>query len=274
MRLRSRSTRIRLARGSPGSLLLVLVISADWASRVNGICAADPADHPYIEAQDLKTATCLTCHPTKAQSEFVHAAVEKCENCHQAVSSGGHTTIVSPVEGADLCARCHEIDARPRLHGPYREGQCSLCHSPHGSAYQAETRAAVNTLCLGCHMSNQPQARVDLEHKRVYLLDGLTYGLSAWESAPKIGSKHPANNPSDGATDQISGTGAAKRSAGTNCITCHDPHGSKAEHLLRSRAAGREGHSVLGRYCGAFGPSHQELRSVTELRDAEPRGQS
>ena len=202
MHLKTSSLRIRSAEGSKGGLLLLLVTSAVWASRISKLSAADSSDqsyletsdHPYLETKDRKTETCLKCHPTKNQGKFVHTAVGMgCESCHQAASADDKTTITLRATGGDLCSKCHEINKDPVLHGPYKAGQCLICHNPHTGAYPAQTRAAVSTLCLGCHMLNQPDVRVNAETKTVSLLDGRTYDLATWESAPKIGAAHFEN---------------------------------------------------------------------------------
>jgi len=49
--------------------------------------AAQTTEHPYIAPDDIKSETCLTCHPDKKEGKFVHTAVGMgCENCHQAAS--------------------------------------------------------------------------------------------------------------------------------------------------------------------------------------------
>jgi predicted CXXCH cytochrome family protein len=124
------------------------------------------------------------------------------------------------------------------LHGPYKAGQCLICHNPHAGDYKAQTRAAVNTLCLSCHMLNQPEARVNPQSKIVTLLDGRVYDLASWQSAPKIGDGHPKSTPRV-PNDAVSVNAPGKHEAETDCLSCHDPHASKAEHLLRNAAEAR-----------------------------------
>ncbi len=241
MFLENHSPKIRSAEGSRSGLLLLLVTSAVCASRVSKLSAEDATDqhyletvdHPSLETKDLKTETCLKCHPAKNQEKFVHTAVGMgCQNCHRAASAQGKTTITLVATGGDLCAKCHEIKKDPVIHGPYKAGQCLICHNPHTSAYPGQTRTAVNTLCLSCHMLNQPEASVNPQAKILTLFDGIVYDITSWQIAPKIGEGHPKNDlpGKEGAT--VTPTGSGKPGATADCLTCHDPHSSKAEHLM------------------------------------------
>jgi len=240
MCLENYSLRVRLTEGSKGGMLVLLVISVVWVLGVSRLSAADSADHPYVETKDLKPETCLKCHPAKNQGKFVHTAVGMgCMNCHLPASAYDKTIIALIATGGDLCARCHEAKKDPVQHGPFQAGQCLVCHDPHTGDYKAQTRAAVNTLCLSCHMLNQPDARVNAQTKIVSLLDGRIYDLASWESAPKISAGHPENRMPDKASDRVMVKKSENLDAEPNCLSCHDPHASKAKYLLHQAAEGR-----------------------------------
>lgn len=250
MHLKTRSLRIRSAEGSKGGLLLLLFTSTVWVSRTNKIYAADSSDHPYLEtsdhpyleAKDLKTETCLKCHPTENQGKFVHTAMGiGCESCHQAASAGDKTTITLRATGGDLCSKCHKINKDLVVHGPYQAGQCLICHNPHNGAYPAQTRAAASTLCLDCHMLNQPDVRLEPETKTVSLLDGRIYDLAEWRRAPKIAATHFDNKLPRRTGAQVAVQESGKINAESNCLACHDPHSSQTEHLLRKASKARGG---------------------------------
>jgi predicted CXXCH cytochrome family protein len=178
----------------------------------------------------------------------VHTAVGTgCESCHVAASTDGKTTITLRATGGELCSKCHEMNRDSVLHGPYKTGQCLICHNPHSGAYEAQTRAAASTLCLSCHMLNQPEARVNAQAKTVSLLDGITYDLSKWEDAPKIAASHFENKLSGRSSAPAAAKESGKTNPGANCLACHDPHSSRAEHLLRKVAEARgEGYPSAG----------------------------
>jgi predicted CXXCH cytochrome family protein len=248
MFLEKHSHKIRPAEGSCGGLLLLLVTSAVCVSRVSKLSADDfpdhhyleIVDHPHLESKDLKTETCLKCHPAKNQEKFVHTAVGTgCQNCHRATNGDGKTKLTLVATGGDLCAKCHEIKKDPVLHGPYKAGKCLICHDPHTAPYPGQTRAAVNTLCLSCHMLNQPEVSVNAQIKTVTLLDGQALDLASWQSAPKISERHPNRNDVPLKQDgPVTSTASGKLDAQLSCLSCHDPHASKAEHLLHKMGDG------------------------------------
>jgi predicted CXXCH cytochrome family protein len=161
-------SREKLAWSLPkGRNLLRLFISAIFLLPSFQLCAEEPIEHPFIEAKDVKSETCLTCHPEKKEGKFVHSAVGMgCENCHQIVSERNKTTITLFATGGDLCAKCHEVEKDPVLHGPYKEGQCLSCRAPHAStlANLLVSAKGVERLCEACHRAIDEQKRAKSNH--------------------------------------------------------------------------------------------------------------
>jgi len=149
-----------------------------------------------------------------------------------------------------LCAKCHETRKDPFLHGPYGHRQCLICHNPHTGPYRAQTRAATATLCLGCHMTNQPDVSVNAQARTVSLLDGEPYDLASWESAPKIDELHSQSTM--GILRPLIQT-PGKPTAELNCLSCHDPHAGKSKHLLRESLEGpKVSQNLSPRHWGGF----------------------
>jgi predicted CXXCH cytochrome family protein len=192
------------------------------------VLAQEPITHPFIEQKDIKSETCLTCHPEKKQGKFVHSALGMgCENCHQATSEKDKTTINLVATGGDLCAMCHEASKDPVLHGPYKSGQCLICHNPHSSEFKAQTRADVNSICLACHGLTPAQGEM------ANVLDSQKISKAALDAMPKIELDrtlrfgHPwATHPVAQVADPLH-TGERM-----SCLSCHTPHASAQDDLI------------------------------------------
>lgn len=195
--------------------------------------AAQTTEHPHIEPAAIKSETCLTCHPNKKEGKFVHTAVGMgCESCHQAASENGKTTITLVATGGELCARCHEAEKDPVLHGPYRAGQCLTCHEPHASNFPRQVRAATNLLCLSCHGVNQPDVKVNSEVKTVWLLGGQTLTLEDYRQAVEINLDRSGTRGHPIAGHPITGKDPRNKDATLSCLSCHTPHNSAQPNLM------------------------------------------
>jgi len=198
------------------------------------VCAEEPIEHPFIEPKDIKSQTCLTCHPEKKEGKFVHSALGMgCGNCHQAISEKNKTTITLVATGGNLCAKCHETRKDPVLHGPYKNGQCLTCHDPHSSEFKAQTRAEGNSLCLECHAPKRSTA------DPVTLFSLQKISKADFEAIPKIELDptlrfgHPrATHPVAAVADPLRG---GER---MSCLSCHAPHASTLQNLLVSAKGG------------------------------------
>lgn len=196
------------------------------------------AGHPYIEQKDIKTETCLGCHPEMNQGKFIHAAVASgCDSCHQAASDKDtqKTTITLTATGADLCAMCHEATKDPVVHGPVKAGQCLSCHDPHASEFQAHTRADGNALCLACHSPRRTTGDT------VTLFKSVSIPAQDFEAIPKIQLDpmmrlgHPwATHP----VAEISNPLNPKEKM--SCLSCHQPHSSSQQRLVIASVKGKD----------------------------------
>jgi predicted CXXCH cytochrome family protein len=210
------------------------------------------AEHPYIDPNNIKSETCLGCHPDKEEGTFIHTAVGSgCESCHQATSEKEKekTSVTLLAIGGELCAMCHEVKNEPVVHGPYKAGQCLVCHNPHSSNFPRQTRAATNSLCMSCHATGRPDVKVNADARTLSLLDGRTFDLESYQKAPKIGAEHSDRSAAPTVSHPVTGKDPRKPGAELNCISCHDPHASKAEHLLHKATESRNAAENLGLSC-------------------------
>jgi predicted CXXCH cytochrome family protein len=206
-----------------GATLLVICLLAPF-----GVRAEEGVEHPLIGPKDIKPETCLTCHPEKKEGQFIHTAVRiGCENCHQITSAKDKTTITLFATGGELCAKCHEAKKDRVLHGPYKNGQCLICHDPHSSQFVAHTRSGGNSLCLECHAPRPATADM------VSLFSFRRISKADFEAIPKIELDptltfgHPcATHPVAQVADPLH---AGER---MSCLSCHAPHASMLPNLL------------------------------------------
>ena len=217
------------------------------------------AGHPYIEQKDIKTETCLGCHPHEQEGKFVHSALASgCDSCHQATSDKDtqKTTITLSATGGDLCGMCHEATKDPVVHGPVKAGQCLTCHDPHASEFKAQTRADGNALCLACHAPKRTTADT------VELFKTVRISSSDFEAAPKIRLDatlrvgHPwANHPVGDFPNPLN----PKESM--SCLSCHQHHASSQQSLITPSDKGKD-------LCDTC---HQARRTKEDqTREAEP----
>lgn len=195
--------------------------------------AEETTEHPFIEPQDIKSQTCLTCHPDKKEGKFVHSAVTSgCESCHQAASEKGKTTITLLATRGELCAMCHKAKNAPVLHGPYKNGQCLTCHDPHTSNFPRQARAEVNTLCLSCHGVDQPDVKINKDVQEVSILGGQTVTFADYRQARKVGLDRSGTRGHPIMGHPVAGRDPRRKDAMLTCLSCHTPHSSTIANLL------------------------------------------
>jgi predicted CXXCH cytochrome family protein len=229
----------RCAHGSPirppdrPTLILLAALAALLSSPAGATWAPETTEHPFIEPQDIRSETCLTCHPAKREGKFVHSAVTKgCENCHQAASQNGKTTITLIAIGGELCAICHKVENAPVMHDPYENGLCMICHDPHTSNFPRQARAEANMLCLSCHGVNQPDVKIDEDMQVVSMLGGRTVSFADYRQAPKIGLDRSGIHGHPVAGHPVAGKDPRRKGATLSCLSCHVPHSSAIANLL------------------------------------------
>jgi len=198
--------------------------------------------------------SCLKCHKDLADNLFVHGPVNVgiCTVCHDPDSAPNKYR----VEGSDkqLCYGCHTdrkaIDESKTLqHGPVGAGLCTVCHDPHSSPFEFQLIKAKTDICAlchqddiqrwigqnslhppfksgncpGCHDPHSSNFKYNLKTNRKDLC-ALCHQLPIPGHTHEVGKKPFFDLPADFPTNE-DGT--------TLCLTCHDPHGAKGQHLTR-----------------------------------------
>lgn len=193
-------------------------------------------EHPYIAPEEIKSETCLGCHPDKKEGKFVHTAIGSgCESCHQATSEKEKekTTITLMAQGGELCAMCHETEKDVVVHKPYQLGQCLVCHDPHTSNFSRQARAETNVLCLACHGVNQPNVNINQEAQTVSLFSARTVPLDEYRQAPKIPLDRTGMRGHPMMNHPVVGKNVPSKADSITCLSCHAHHCSPEENRIR-----------------------------------------
>lgn len=153
---------------------------------------------------------CYRCHPDKIDKfdrQYIHGPVAggSCAVCHDPHGSPFEHSLINAEEV--LCFSCHEFGQESRempvQHQPFRDGRCEVCHDPHATSYRWVLAKSSEKLCFECHT---PLEGLFKDHTHPYNVKPKR------RSPPSV---------------QLSGSGKLE------CISCHNPHASRSEHLLR-----------------------------------------
>ena len=125
---------------------LAALVSSTQAAGFFGSKKSSTGDDPFLAAHAEKGKE---LRATKG----AHAPVAEgsCSKCH--ASPKEPTKMV--LEGKELCLSCHKERAadlaKATVHPPFKDMDCSTCHSPHGSENRALLNAPANQMCTTCH---------------------------------------------------------------------------------------------------------------------------
>ncbi len=112
------------------------------------------------ETAEKTKDTCITsqCHDTMGKEKFVHGpvAAKECTICHGESPQHGDNPdkykFGAIKDIASACYTCHDkFKTKKFIHSPVEEGECTACHSPHGSSYKFQLLAKGGDVCFECH---------------------------------------------------------------------------------------------------------------------------
>ncbi len=187
----------------PISLVMDSKPSADRENRFHNSpleqgCATCHDGLPVADKGRSMKADCNVCHKSMTMGTYLHAPAEmkECSTCHSWSSKTNAVVLESGVPAT--CFTCHD-DKKAQVENSANPhpvaGDCMTCHSSHGSEQKHIVKQDIFTLCTGCH-----------EHES--------------ENHP-VG-RHPAR------FKVVKKTGEE-----ISCVSCHNPHGSPNQHLLK-----------------------------------------
>jgi DmsE family decaheme c-type cytochrome len=208
------------------------------------------------EAAYVDDADCLDCHEDYSLAEAIHgdrdalrpgaAATTGCQSCHGPGSVHVETNepgdllspATAPTEVANrLCLQCHRADEahafEASLHA-MSDVTCSSCHSVHGEQRTGLLRAREPELCYGCHQDLRAAAYLPSHHP---VREGK---ISCSDCHDPHQGGLLAAQPGDRSNDLCLDCHAGKQGpyifehtpVVEDCLICHTPHGSVANHLL------------------------------------------
>jgi predicted CXXCH cytochrome family protein len=153
---------------------------------------------PSADSGKTMTADCAVCHKERFASTVVHPPVanKECTTCHSWSVEKHAVVVESGVP--QTCFTCHsdietKVDSSAVQHPVASE--CLTCHSPHGTVNKHILKKNVYSLCSGCHDTETMNHPVGRHPVRFATI--------------------PNSN------EEIS------------CISCHTPHGSPNQSLLK-----------------------------------------
>jgi predicted CXXCH cytochrome family protein len=133
-------------------LFVMMIVGSAWAQPAT----TEPVAKTQAVAKPttaIPSAGCVTseCHANVKQFKVLHGPVNvnACEACHTLKDSSQHTFELSR-DKTQTCTFCHQVDTHNDavIHKPLKQGECLLCHNPHGGPTVKALRGnSVNDMC-------------------------------------------------------------------------------------------------------------------------------
>ena len=197
-------------------------------------------------AQTAKPVTdgCITaqCHSGVDKTQFVHGPVAagQCKICHG--QSPKHSDDPQKYKFAPLadiskiCYSCHDrFPKKKYTHYPVENGECTACHSPHGSPYKFQLLYKGGELCFQCHDESMVQG--------AFVHGPAAVGGCIACHEPHVADYAPnlrAEGPSlcymchTDKKDTILKSEFVHKPVSENCTKCHNPHSAPKQFMLQS----------------------------------------
>lgn len=199
-------------------------------------------------------AACMSCHMDMRDNFEKHTSADDrtCINCHQLE---GYTTVkATDPANENPCYNCHTDKigryAQKYIHGPVAGGGCTVCHNPHGTAFEKNLHAPVQELCFSCHEDLADELDNEYLHRPfrdgyctechdphstnnrwMLIKNSENVCLTCHEKEGTLKThRHPYNvKPKKPLRVDLQLTDRGR----LECISCHNPHSAKIEHLLK-----------------------------------------
>lgn len=195
---------------------------------------------------EIASDSCITskCHPAMVKEKFIHGPVAAgaCKVCHgESPKHENHPVKYKfkPIDDiSKTCFTCHEkFPAKKYTHYPVQEGECTDCHSPHGSPYKFQLLYKGGDLCFQCHDES-------LIGKKYVHGPAAVGGCIACHE-PHV-ADYAKNLKAEGPdlcfmchTDKADAIRKAEfvhKPVSENCTKCHNPHSAPKQFMLENTA--------------------------------------
>jgi predicted CXXCH cytochrome family protein len=210
---------------------------------ISAVILAALAAGAFLPGAPQAAESCVSaaCHAGMLKAKHVHPAMDPCATCHQPVAAPHPQkkgkTFQLTAEVPALCAQCHAgFGAMKNVHPPVKDGRCTSCHDPHGSAEPKLLRRPMKDLCASCHAAKT-------QHR-------FLHGPAATGDCTSCHSAHESQNArllvKTGAelcfqchTDmqQEVAKKVVHQALDGGCTSCHDPHGSAVKKFFPAPGA-------------------------------------
>ena len=228
--------------------------------------AGAAAEHPTLV--DPEKAVCQTCHDELLEVEVPHPpAVDDCLSCHTFDGTDDGMTVEVMAGGVALCLICHdtlEKAAAGELAAPHAPviDDCSTCHDPHGTDFEAMLVEAGDQICLQCHDAGDtdaahpiPVSRADCRtchdahgSEGAHMLRGATRHVPFEEGSCDACHRKPRGTkvrllkPGGELCEACHGDMAEAEDPSMvhtavrqgRCVACHDPHLADRARLIKA----------------------------------------
>lgn len=194
--------------------------------------------------QNAKETGCITaeCHAAMGKDAFLHRPLEDgdCAVCHG--DSAKHRDnprkykFGAIKEPSKLCFSCHEaFPGKQFTHTPVQEGECTVCHSPHGSPYKFQLLASGGDLCFTCH-------------DKQLVAENFVHGPAAAGGCTACHDPHTADHEFNlkskppelcfmchpDKEQAFREALVVHKPATESCTKCHDPHSGRKQFMLEN----------------------------------------
>ncbi len=198
--------------------------------------------YPQDNIPEKEADTCISskCHTTMGKNIFVHSIVAEgqCSVCHG--KSPKHKDSpkrykFEPIEEVGKnCYSCHKkYETKQFIHYPVTEGECTSCHSPHGSEYKYILLKEGGDLCFDCHdeyLVSQKYVHGPADSGGCIVCHdphSADYEKNLRESPPKVCFMCHTEKAKEFAAAKV-----VHKPAVESCTNCHNPHSAPEQFML------------------------------------------